>query len=503
VSETALIRDGAADLKERLGSLRKREELESGGTAAVLRVVYAGTAAYAALFVFAAVVHYVEFKTGRFDAGDMVQAIWNTLHGHFLESTTLQGHQTSRLGAHVDPFLLLFVPLFWITSSPLILPIVQALAVASGALPVFWLARKHLGSPRAAGQFAFAYLLYPATQFNAFTNADGFHSVSMAVPLVLFALWFLDEDRLFPFAVLALLAAGTKEEMPLAVGCLGIWYAVRKGRRLFGLSVFAAGLAATAFNFLWVIPHFSPTGADPFVGRYRAVGGTPNGMAHKLVSDPMAFVHAVATGHKATFLGLLLIPFLGLWLLEPLLLLGAVPDLVINLLSSKGEQTTVTYQYAAGIVPFIVAASIFGAARFRQQAGRISLWVLTVVACTAIYSPLLVLIKDVPTLSSRVASAQTRALDLIPVGAPVSASNLLGGYLSERRYISTFPYVARARWIIVDANDQSYGTKDQARASGIYLDFKRTLRKYESDDAWQTVYSSHGIVVLHELPQTG
>jgi uncharacterized membrane protein len=484
-------------LSTTVAAVRRRVRPEALRTDAALRFVLAGMSAYAALFVFAAVVHYVEYKTGRFDLGDMVQAIWSTLHGHFLETTSLNGQHGSRLGAHVDPFLLLFVPLFWISSSPLLLPVVQALAVASGALPVFWLARKHLGS-RAGAQFAFAYLLYPATQFNAFTNADGFHSVSMAVPLVLYAVWFLDEDRPFAFSVLALLAASTKEEIPLAVGCLGIWYAFRRGGRLFGLSVFAAGLGLTLFNFLWVIPHFSPSGADPFAGRYLAVGGTPRGMAHKLVTDPMAFVHAVASGHKATFLALLLIPFLGLWLLEPLLFLGAVPDLVINLLSSKSEQTTISYQYAAGIVPFVVAASIFGAARFRRQAGRLSLWALTVVACTAIYSPILVLIKDVPALTSPVTSAQTRALDLIPDAAPVSASNLLGGYLSERRYISTFPYVARARWIIVDANDDSYGTKAQARASGIYLNFKRTLRRYESDKAWKIVYSSRGVVVLHK-----
>jgi uncharacterized membrane protein len=471
---------------------------DTAGTAAALRVVYAGTAAYAALFVFAAVLHYVEFKTGRFDLGDMVQAIWNTLHGHFLESTTLQGHQASRLGAHVDPFLLLFVPLFWISSSPLLLPVIQALAVASGALPVYWLANKHLGSSRAAAQFAFAYLLYPATQFNAFTNLDGFHSVSMAVPLVLYAVWFLAEDRLVAFSVMAVLAATTKEEIPLAVGCLGIWYAVRKGRRLFGLSVFAVGLSLTIFNFLWVIPHFSPSGADPFAGRYRAVGGTPNGMAHKLVTDPMAFVHAVATGHKATFLALLFIPFLGLWLLEPLLLLGAVPDLVINLLSSKGEQTTIIYQYAAGIIPFVVVASIFGAARFKRHAGRVSLWVLTAVLCTAIYSPVLALIRDVPELGSPVASAQAHAISLIPDGARVSASDGLGGHLSARTYIATFPYVRRARWIVVDRKDPSYATAARARASGIYLDFKRTLRKYEADKSWRHVFSSDGIIVLQK-----
>ena len=462
-----------------------------GETAVTPRIVYGGTFAYAALFVFASVLHYVVFQSGRADLGSMVQAIWNTVHGHVLGTTTAAGSEVSRLGIHVDPLLILVAPLFWIWSSPLLLPIVQVLAVASGALPVFWLARKHLGSSRPAANFAFAYLLYPATQFNAFTIAAGFHPLSLAVPLVLYALWFLDEDRLVAFSILALLASTTNEEVPLAVGCLGIWYAVRKGRRLFGLGVFAAGLAVTVFDFLWVIPHFSRSGADPFSGRYRAVGGTPGGMAHKLATDPMAFVHAVATGHKAVFLVLMLFPFLGLWLLEPLLFFGAVPALVINLLSSWGNQTSIGYEDTAAIVPFVVAASVLGTARLKRGASRVSVLILTAVAIIAIYSPVYFLAKDVRALGSSSISAKAHALSLIPPGAPVSASNLLGGHLSERRYVATFPYVSRARWIVVDTRDPTY------RGGATLL--ARDLQKYESDGAWRIVYSSDNIVVLRRL----
>jgi uncharacterized membrane protein len=469
--------------------LRARLRWDAGEAAVAMRVVYAGVAAYAVLFLFAAVVHYAVFKTQRPDLGNMVQAIWSTLHGHFLQFTTLDGHQRDRLGFHVDPFLLLLAPLFWVWSSPLLLPIVQVLAVASGALPVFWLARKHLGSPRAGAHFAFAYLLYPATQFNAFTLDSGFHAVSLAVPLVLYAVWFLDEDRLIAFSLVALLACTTKEEIPLAVGCLGIWYAVRRGRRLFGLTVFATGLAITLFDFLWVIPHFSPTGADPFAGRYAAVGGTPRGIAHTLVTDPGAFVHAIASGHKAVYLALLLVPFLGLCLLEPLMLLGALPDLAINLLSNKHDQTMLNTQYAAGIIPFLVAASIFGAVRFKRHADQLSLWALAATAAVAVYSPLLPLGSEVQALGSPLVSAKAHALSLIPAGVPVSATNQLGGHLSERRYIYEFPYVRRSRWIVVDVHDSPYGS-----AAGI----KRYVRRYKSDPAWQIVFSSHGITVLHE-----
>jgi uncharacterized membrane protein len=56
--------------------------------------------------------------------------------------------------------------------------VVQVVAVASGALPVYWLARKRLGDERAAVGFAAGYLLYPATQFNALTNSGRTRSAS-------------------------------------------------------------------------------------------------------------------------------------------------------------------------------------------------------------------------------------------------------------------------------------------------------------------------------------
>jgi uncharacterized membrane protein len=489
LSGTAVDRGEARRLETAAASLRRRLRLDAGEAAVALRVVYAGTAAYAALFVFAAVVHYAVFETARVDLGNMVQAIWNTQHGHFLEGTTLDGHQMSRLGGHVDPFLLVFVPLMRIWPNPVLLPIFQALAVASGALPVFWLARKHLGSPRAGAHFAFAYLLYPATQFNAFTITSSFHSVAMAVPLVLYAIWFLDENRLVAFSGVALLAFTTKEEIPLAVGCLGIWYAVRRGRRVFGFAVFGVGSAVTLFNFLWLIPHFSPSGTDPFAHRYSAVGGTPQGITHKLFTDPGAFVHEVATGHKAGYLALLLVPFLGLWLLEPLLFLGAIPDLAINLFSNLDDQTSINFHWTGGIVPFVVAASIFGAGRFKGQGDRISLWAMLGTGCLVLFSPIYFGARDVRMLGSPLVSAKSNAVDSIPHGVPVSASNQLGGHLSGRRYIYWFPKVRQSRWIIVDVNDPTYGDR---------AGYRRIVRKYESDKRWKIVFSSEGVAVLHE-----
>ena len=57
-------------------------------------------------------------------------------HGDVLSVTGLAGHQFSRLGAHFDPIVVAFAPLWWVWPDPSLLLVVQAVAVATGAAPV-------------------------------------------------------------------------------------------------------------------------------------------------------------------------------------------------------------------------------------------------------------------------------------------------------------------------------------------------------------------------------
>ena len=114
-------------------------------------VVWAAAAAFAGGFGATAVLRHRAFESGRFDLGNMTQAVWSTAHGDLLSVTDVHGEQISRLGSHFDPILALLAPLWWLWPDPELLLVVQAVAVASGALPVFWLARKHLGFRLARG----------------------------------------------------------------------------------------------------------------------------------------------------------------------------------------------------------------------------------------------------------------------------------------------------------------------------------------------------------------
>ena len=68
--------------------------------------VYAAMALWALALYVVVRDHYVHYRIGRFDLGNMVQAVWSTAQGRPLEVTDgLAGEQTVRLASHVDPVL--------------------------------------------------------------------------------------------------------------------------------------------------------------------------------------------------------------------------------------------------------------------------------------------------------------------------------------------------------------------------------------------------------------
>jgi uncharacterized membrane protein len=430
--------------------------------------LWTAIAAYATGFTALSILRYRSFETGRFDLGNMVQAVWATAHGHPLQVTNLRGEQVSRLGAHVDPILVAFAPLWWLWPNPSLLLTVQAVAVALGALPVFWLARKHLESEGVALGFALAYLLFPATEW---MTLNEFHPVALACPLLLFAIWYLDEDRLGPFASFALLAALTREEIPLVVAGLGLWYALGRHRWLAGGTIALAGVAWSVVAIQVVIPHFRGSGAS-FYSRYDAVGGSAAGIVRKAFTDPGRLLSVAFDQRGTHYLLDLVLPLAALSLLAPLLLIALVPELVLNLLSSVDAQSSIHFHYTAGEIPILLAAAAIGAARLGRWAGAAAtLAVVAALVGNYFLGPIPVwrFVPGGETLQtksievSRHDRIAARELRLIPPGAPVTATNSLGSHLSARKRIFSFPYLRGATWVIVDERKPSLGDHNDKR----------------------------------------
>jgi uncharacterized membrane protein len=466
----------------------------------VAATLVAAIAAYGAGYAALSVLRQRAFATGRFDLGNMVQAVWWTAHGHPLRMTNLHGDQISRLAAHVDPLLAVFGPLWWIWPSPDLLLVVQALAVAAGAWPVFWLARKHLGSPRAALGFALAYLLYPAT---GWLTLNEFHPVALATPLLLYAFWFLDNDRLLPFALCAIVAAASKEEIGLVVAGFGLWYALARRRVAAGLVIAVLGFAWSVIAIAVVIPHFHTAGESDFYGRYSEVGGSAAGIVKTTFTHPSRIAHAAFSGRGLRYVLELVLPLAGLSLLAPLVLIAALPELALNLLSATPTQTSIHFHYTAGLIPPLVIAAVLGASRLsRRRLATAMLIVVTALAGAYRLGPIPGW-RHFPGGSRFQATAAhvtehdriaATGLRLIPKSAVVSATNTLGAHLSARRRILSFPYIQDAAWIAADETQPSYGDRYAPVPMALAL---VALRR---DPDWRLVFEQDGVLVFKRAP---
>jgi len=463
-------------------------------------LVAAGIVAYAAGFAALSVLRHSAFFTGRFDLGNMVQAVWSTAHGHPLRMTDLHGDQISRLAAHVDPILVLFAPLWWIWPSPNMLLTVQAAAIALGAVPVFRLARRHLGSQRAGLGFALAYLLYPAT---GWLTLNEFHPVALATPLLLFAFWYLDEDRLLPFALFAIAAAACKEEIALVVAGFGLWYALARHRRLAGAAIAAAGGVWAAIAIAVVIPHYNAGAESDFYGRYGEVGGSAGGILKTTFTHPLRILEAAFSTRDLDYLLQLVAPLAALCLLAPLVLIAALPELAINLLSSTTTQTSIHFHYTAGLIPTLLIAAVFGA----KWLSRWPVPIAAIVVLAALVGNYR--LGPIPgwrhlpggqrfqATAARVTDHDRiadRALELIPAGAVVSATNTLGAHLSARRRVLSFPFLQDAAWIAADETQPGYGDRYAPLPTAIQL---AALRR---NPEWRLVFEEDGILVFRRTP---
>jgi uncharacterized membrane protein len=459
-------------------------------------LVGAAVASYAAGFAALSTLRHSAFITGRFDLGNMVQAVWSTAHGHPLRMTDLNGDQISRLAAHVDPILVLFTPLWWIWPSPNMLLAVQAVAIAAGAVPVFLLARKHLGSAQAGAGFALAYLLYPAT---GWLTLNEFHPVALATPLLLLAFWCLDADRLFPFALAAIAAAACKEEIALVVAGFGIWYALARGRPLAGAAIAAAGGAWAALAIGVVIPHYNAGAESDFYGRYSEVGGSAGGIVKTAFTHPLRLAEAAFAARDLHYLLDLVAPLAALSLLAPLVLIAALPELAINLLSSTTTQTSIHFHYTAGLIPPLLIAAIFGAKRLARRPAVVAMIVVAAVLVSNYRLGPIPGWRHLPggqqfqataarvTRHDRIAE---RALELIPPRAVVSATNTLGGHLSARPRVLSFPFVQDATWIAADETQPGYADRYAPVPTAVEL---AVLRR---NPEWRLVFEEDGILVF-------
>jgi uncharacterized membrane protein len=464
-------------------------------------VVLLSATAWAVGFAVLGVNRHEQYGSARFDLGNMVQAVWNTAHGHFLETTLGTGEQASRLASHVDPILAVFAPATLFLPTAEVLIVAQAIVLAAGAWPVLALARRHLESEAAAVFLALGYLVSP---WIAWETQTDFHPVALAITLFLFGVWFLDSGRYVPFAAATALALLCGELMGLPLLGLGLWHAASTRRWTVGGCIAAAGVAWTALC-LWVVIPAAAGSHSPFYHHFHKVGGSPGGLLEKTLTDPGAVAGELVTAGDIRYLILLALPLLGVFLAAPFLLVAAIPQLAVNMLSAEPAMTSVKDHYIAGAIPFLFAATVVGLARFgRRRVMVASLIFETSLVLGIAFGPWPSLALPDAAYRYRAhrepanRAAALEAIARVPAGAAVASTNAAGAHLSERRYYYSVPVLGAATWVLIDRRDP-WIPYDPVRPN-VYGPLPKRIAAFErglrASHQWRVVFEQ-GDVVLY------
>jgi uncharacterized membrane protein len=502
----------------RLFSLAPVAELEDAERSRLFRrnaaYVVGGAVLFAAIYALLSWLKYRAYMDARFDLGNMVQAVFNTAHGRFLEITTgeLKPRQMSRLGSHVDPILALFALPWLVWPSPVMLLVLQSVIVATGAWPAYRLGTRVTHDPRAGALLAGAYLLYPALGFLVLNE---FHPVALATPLLLWAFLYVEEDRwlwALPFLVLA---AACKETVPLVIGTMGVYFAIRKRSwRPLILTVAAGAYFASA---VWVIiPHYNG-GQSAFIARYGDYGQGAGEVVKTALTHPGQTVADLVSPGNLDYWLKLLWPLGFASLLSPLTVLIAAPELLLNALSTTTFQRRIEFHYTALEIPFLFAAAVLGVMRlwrwlggaFRreekdmvgQRVRRETLALLVLLAALAGNYFMGPLPFSLPGAAydgkyyarSAHAAALDEAVKMIPDGAKVSANNNAGAQLAARRVAFVFPYFAGADWVLVDEKHPFFYDREDEQMHRL------ALGKLVLDNRFVSVYAKDGVYVFKRV----
>ncbi len=322
--------------------------------------------AYIVWMSYETVLRYNTFKATAFDLGNMDQVLWNTIRGRPFQFTN-QGTDfygpPTRLAIHVEPIILPLSLLYLFHADARLLLVFQTLMIATGGWPIYVLTRKYIPElPLLAPVMVVAYYLMPALLS---VNLFDFHPVSLAIPLLLYAVLALEYKRYGWFLLTCVLAASCKEDVPFAVALLGVLVIWKYKLPRLGILMLVGGIAWGLIAFLVVIPHFYPGAVHSnYWYRYESLGSSPGAAIINILLHPWLLFATFLTLDRFYYIAGLLRSTGFFALLAPEWFLPALPALAINLFSNYPLYYSGVYQYNAVIIPFIMIAAIHGLRRF-------------------------------------------------------------------------------------------------------------------------------------------
>ena len=387
----------------------------------------------------------------------------------------------SHFAVHVSPIYYLLLPFYCLFPYPATLQVLQAAILASAFIPLWKLGRHHSLAPWQRFALCLVLALYPA--YAGGTSYD-IHENAFLTPMILWLFWGLDRRSIPVTVIAATLTCMVKEDAAVYVAVIGLWQTAlgllfRKKR--WNLTAGMCLMAGAVAYFLCVTGYLARSGDGVMTYRYRNFMFDGSDSLFTVIKAvllcPMKAVYECVDPEKLEFLGLTLVPLMGLPLVtrryERYVLL--IPYVLVNLMSDYQYQHNIFFQYTYGATACLIYLTLVNLADLKTGR-KVILTAMILAASMCFCAQIIPKASNYPRYCITYAEtyAQRReALALVPDDASVAASTYYTAHLSSRsdlydiRYAST-EHLLQCEFVVFHPTDtysvQKYGAPEEFAA---------------------------------------
>jgi len=309
---------------------------------------------YIFIFSYIAYLKFTSFSFTDFDLAIYDQISWNMGRSSLYNSIL----GVNFLGNHLTFIVFLFAPIYKLFPHPITLLVAQTIALGLGAWPLYLMAKRALGVSWAF-LVVFSYLFYPPL---AYLNLFEFHPVAFSTLFFLYMFYFYYIKRFTPFVIFMFLSMLCQENVSLGVAAFGFYALIARQGKKWALTPICCGLAYFILSIFILLPYFNRNTLQ-FISLYSHLGRSYSEIFTNIFLHPIQVLKIAFQQHKVFFVVQLFAPLFFVPLAGPAALIPAVPFFMQHFLSSRINEVTIYYHYAAEIIPFVFVAFVFGLKR--------------------------------------------------------------------------------------------------------------------------------------------
>ena len=408
---------------------------------------------------------YSTYSSPNFDFG-----IWCNMF-HYMKETGLPTVSSERdrilshFAVHISPIYYVLLPLYLVFPTPYTIQAGQAIALASGIIPLYLLCRYKGLSNKFIAVFSLAYAFSPVL-----ISGIGYdmHENCFLVPTLLWTFYFLEKEKHLLMYIAAFTVCMVKEDAALFILFLGIYVFFSKKKRLHGIALAVFSLVIFGVEVYLINTYGDGVLASRF-NNYMYMDEGLLGMAKIILTNPAYVFTQSMNEEKLIYILKLLLP-LGLLPIVTrrvshfILLL---PIMLINLMTDYGYQHNLDFQYSFGAAAILCYLAVINAAEIK---GYTKQYLISLAAAASV---IITMSTTIPRINSYYARLITgseefaiidEALETIPKDASVRASTYFVPHIADRDEIYEIVSNNETEYMVFDMRPAVAHETDELRA---------------------------------------